>query len=408
MPNDDRFAKKVAVELSNFQSLKSNGYADAIDWYWHGQQDVFFQVSSPEYACLATNAVPDNNSYSGYQLTHKKLDKSYAASPGEETKSLSCTFLLYKSGKFDLYLDIPNQTLYIPEVLSSKTKFADSTFSDKDATSGQEYSSNNNLSLMVFPNMKLANSASDVSFNVYRLDWNAEGTGFTIRDKKFAGLAGTPSLIDATDTSQIPAGSMQAVPGYVKDAAGYAIVGAIDYTSKTLDVNRVIGAKVADIFEKEGKSWVLSQYRNTQIGTEPTIQDKYPTYHVAVNNGNSTPKPTYQCTTLNGIGHAWQWTRTRMQFSYKLLVQTLLNEFISDQTHPWGKLDQASQYTVVVDSAVVNAKTMASNRYQIGADTAMYPESEVVRVDESQMIIELFNSDNQTLRMTGRIMQSDA
>lgn len=51
---------------------------------------------------------------------------------------------------------------------------------------------------------------------------------------------------------------------------------------------------------------------------------------------------------------------------------------------------------------------MASNRYQIGADTAMYPESEVVRVDESQMIIELFNSDNQTLRMTGHIMQSDA
>lgn len=88
-------------------------------------------------------------------------------------------------------------------------------------------------------------------------------------------------------------------------------------------------------------------------------------------------------------------------------MQKLLNEFISDQTHPWGKLDQASQYTVVVDSAVVNAKTMASNRYQIGADTAMYPESKVAR-DESHMIIELFNSDNQTLRMTGHIMQSDA
>lgn len=103
------------------------------------------------------------------------------------------------------------------------------------------------------------------------------------------------------------------MPGYVKDAAGYVIVGAIDYTSKTLDVNRnVIDVKVADIFEKEGKSYVLSQYRDTQIGIEPTIQDEYPTYHVAVNNGDSTPKATYQCTTLNGIGHAWQWTRTRM------------------------------------------------------------------------------------------------
>lgn len=199
------------------------------------------------------------------------------------------------------------------------------------------------------------------------------------------------------------------MPGYVKNAAGYVIVGAIDYTSITLNVKKIIGTKVTNIFVKDGNSYVLShQYRNTQIGTEPVIKDKYPTYHVAVNAyDDSTPKATYQCTTLNGIGHAWQWTRTRMQFSYKSLVQTLLNEFISDQTHPWGKLDQASQYTVAVDSAVVNAKTMASNRYQIGADTAMYPESEVVQVDESQMIIELFNSDNQTLRMTGRIIQSD-
>lgn len=162
--NSHLFTEKVVASLSNFQSVESNGFADAISWYWHGTKDVNTQVSSPAYACAATSAKPTGWSYEGYQMTTDKLNGSYSNLENligiSETKKANCTFILYASGRFDMYVDLPNVTTYIPEI-SFKSKVSGTKFAASDAA-GSGYSPNNNLSVIVFPNLKLKNSAQEI------------------------------------------------------------------------------------------------------------------------------------------------------------------------------------------------------------------------------------------------------
>jgi hypothetical protein len=99
------------------------------------------------------------------------------------------------------------------------------------------------------------------------------------------------------------------------------------------------------------------------------------------------------CVTLDQIGYSSEWTHTRVKFSWKGLVEAIMSE----------RSEQLLKYSVQIGSAVANAKTIASDRYQVGADTALYPESKIFDVNDSDMIVELFNSDNQTLRISGTI-----
>lgn len=407
-PPDQLFASKIVTSLSNVQPSEDNAFADVMQFYWHGIQTAEFQVSSPALACAATSAKPTDQD--GYQLTHKKLNKSYdnlysmskSIKGAKVEKQLSCTFMLFSSdingsAQFDMYIDVPNVTTYIPEISNAKEK-SSGDFAKTDIA-GEGYSDRNILGLQVFPTLKLKNSVDEIRFVVSTIELSYEGGGLKKSGHKFSGLT---NGMNEKDVTQLKPSEQMAVPPYIRNASDCVIVGGINYQSVAFNANSEYGDGEKDsaynIFQKEKPSYpITGRFEQYQVGSSTGSAPI--TYTLAVYDGSSNDR-SYICQTLNGLGYDYNWTKTRLKFNWKNVVGEAFQMFKKQRS------DDKS-YEISLNSVIANAKTIASDRFQIGDDTARYVESQILSIDETYMVIEIFNSDNQTLRLTGSIKLSE-